>query len=375
MSPPEAAGPPRVESPGIVTKAAVLYGPGDLRVEERTVRPPGPGEALVRVAVCGVCGSDATEYSRGPVLTVPPVTLGHEFAGTVEAVGDDVGLAVGATVVCGAGISCGRCKPCRAGRTNLCRVYRTAGLQVDGGLAGYATVPASTLIDVADLDDPRVAALPADTLGLAQPMAIAVHAVARSGLGPGQDAVIVGIGGIGAFIVHAAAATGARVLAVDRSPERLDLARSLGADAVLEAGGRGIREELDALGWEADVLFEVSGSAGGLAAVLDAADPGATIVPVGIQRGDVGVPLGAWTLREYTIVGTVAHAIADDLPRAVRLLAARRDWSDIAGEVLPLSDVADGALQPILDGASRQVKTLIDPWADAPRRAVHALIS
>ena len=343
------------------TKAAVLYGPGDLRVQSRPVRPPGPGEALVRVAVCGVCGSDATEYSRGPVLTVLPVTLGHEFAGRVEAVGEGVDLAVGATVVCGAGISCGQCKPCRAGRTNLCRAYRTAGLQIDGGLAGYATVPASTLLDVADLADPAAAALATDTLGLAQPMAIAVHAVSRSGLREGQDAVIVGIGGIGAFIVHAAAATGARVLAVDRSAARLDLARSLGATAVLEAGGATVREELARLGWQADVLFEVSGSAAGLDAVLDAAEPGATIVPVGIQRGDVAVPLGAWTLREYTIIGTVAHALAQDLPRAVELLASREDWSDIASEILPLSDVASGALEPMLQGAARQVKTLIDP--------------
>jgi (R,R)-butanediol dehydrogenase / meso-butanediol dehydrogenase / diacetyl reductase len=352
------------------TIAAVLYGPGDLRVEERTVRSPGPGEALVRVAVCGVCGSDATEYARGPVLTVLPVTLGHEFAGTVEAVGADVDLAIGANVVCGAGISCGRCKPCLSGRTNLCRSYRTAGLQVDGGLAGYVTVPAATLIDVGELDGIAADRLSSDTLGLAQPLSLAVHAVARSGLRAGQDAVVVGIGGIGAFIVHAAAATGARVLAVDRSADRLDLARALGATEVLDTGVS-IRDGLDQLGWEADVLFEVSGSTAGWEQVLAAADPGATIVPVGIQRGDVPVPLGSWTLREYTIVGTVAHALAADMPRAVGLLAARADWSDIAADVLPLSEVVEGGLQPILDGASRQVKTLIDPWITEPRRAAH----
>lgn len=348
------------------TRAAVLHGPGDLRVEERALPELGPGDVLVRVAVCGVCGSDATEFSRGPVLTVLPVTLGHEFAGTVEAVGDAVDLPVGATVVCGAGISCGTCKHCRGGRTNLCRSYRTAGLQVDGGLAGHVVVPAAILLDVSD------SGLPLDTLGLAQPMAIAVHAVARSGLRRGQDAVIVGIGGIGAFLVHAAVATGARILAVDRSAERLALASALGAADTLSAGSTTIAERLAELGWEADVLFEVSGSAGGLADVLDAARPGATIVPVGIQRGDVPVPLGSWTLREYTIIGTVAHAIGADLPRAVELLAARADWSDIASEVLPLSGVADDALAPMIEGGSRQVKTLIDPWASAPRRAVHA---
>src|SRR5690606_34503280 len=132
---------------------------------------------LIRVEACGVCGSDATEYTRGPVLTVMPVTLGHEFAGTVEALGDGVtNIAVGARVVSDAGVSCGHCKPCTEGRTNLCRNYSTLGLQHDGGLAGYVVSPADILLDVSD------SPLTMDTLGLAQPMSIAVHAVRRSGL-------------------------------------------------------------------------------------------------------------------------------------------------------------------------------------------------
>lgn len=347
-------------------RAAVLHSPGDLRVEEREVIAPGPGEVLVRVGVCGVCGSDATEYDRGPVLTVLPVTLGHEFAGVVEDVGDGVDLPLGATVVCGAGISCGRCRPCRDGRTNLCREYRTTGLQVDGGLAGFVTVPASILLDVSETG------LPIDTLGLTQPMAIAVHAVRRSGLRAGQDAVIVGIGGIGAFITVAAAATGARVLVVDLNADRLALALELGASETLRAGEKALAERLDELRMDPEVFFEVSGSAPGLGSVLAAARPGATIVPVGIQKGDVPVPLGSWTLREYTIVGTLAHVFADDVPEAVRLLGTRTDWSDIAHEVLPLDLVVDRGLRPLLDGSASQIKALIDPWIDKPRSAEHS---
>ncbi|MGE3192827.1 MAG: zinc-binding dehydrogenase [Microbacteriaceae bacterium] len=347
-------------------RAGVLHAPGDLRVEQRDVPVPGPGEALVRVAVCGVCGSDATEYSSGPVLTVMPVTLGHEFAGIVESVGEGVTeVAAGATVVCGAGISCGECKPCREGRTNLCRKYRTAGLQVDGGLAGYVVVPAATLIDVSD------SGLALDTLGLAQPMSIAVHAVRRSGLRSGQEAVIVGVGGIGAFITVAAAATGARVLVVDLNQDRLELARALGASETLLATEQPLPDRLAELGMDPDVFFEVSGSAPGLASVLSAAQPGATIVPLGIQKGDVPVALGQWTLREYTIIGSVAHVLATDMPEAVRLLGTRPDWSDLAHEVLPLDQVVDGALVPLSTGKPGQIKTLIDPWIDAPRPAVH----
>jgi len=346
-------------------RAAVLHAAGDLRVEDREVPSPGPGEVLVRVAVCGVCGTDATEYDRGPVLTVPPVTLGHEFAGIVEAVGDGVeGLAPGAVVASGAGVSCGACKRCLQGRTNLCREYRTLGLQIDGGLAGYVVAPASILFDVSGTG------LSLDTLGLVQPMSIAVHVVARSGLRAGQDTVVVGVGGIGSFITFAAAAKGARVVAVDRSPERLELARALGAQEVLLAD-EPLREGLERLGVEPDVLFEVSGSPAGLDAVMDAAVPGSVIVPVGVQKTERQALLGSWTLRELAVVGSVAHVFATDVPEAVRLLGTRPDWSDLASVVLPLDGLVDDALAPLLRGGARQIKTLIDPWIAAPRPAVH----
>lgn len=348
-----------------MTRGAVLHGPGDLRIEERELREPGRGEVRVRVAVCGVCGSDAAEYDHGPVLTDLPVVLGHEFAGTVDAVGEEVALPLGATVVSGAGISCGECKMCRAGRTNLCRRYRTAGLNIDGGLAGYTIVPESVLLDVSD------SGLPLDTLGLAQPMSIAVHSVRRSGLAAGGDAVIVGVGGIGTFLTVAAVATGARVLVVDLDPERLALAERLGAHHVLRAGDADLGAHLEELGMDPDVFFEVSGSRPGLNSVLGAARPGVTIVPVGIQQGLVEVPLAQWTVREYTIVGTNAHVFATDLPEAVRLLGTRPDWSDIAPRVLPLDEVVDEGLLPLTQGRATRIKTLIDPWADAARDADH----
>ncbi|MFH8249410.1 zinc-binding dehydrogenase [Microbacterium sp. B2969] len=346
-------------------RAAVLHALGDLRIEERPIPVPGPGEALVRVTVCGVCGTDAVEYDRG-LLSTPPVVLGHEFAGVVERLGDGVTEPpVGAVVVCGAGISCGTCRQCLRGRTNLCRTYRTAGLQVDGGLAGYVAVPAATLLDVTD------SGLTADTLALAQPMSIAVHVVRRSGLRAGDEAVIVGVGGIGSFIVLAAAATGARVTVVARDAHRLALAERLGAADGILAGRMPLADELRERGVEADVLFEVSASPEALAEVLAAAPRGAVIVPVGVQKEPTVVTLRDWTLREYSVVGSVAHVLADDLPEAVRLLGTRPDWSDVASEVLPLDLLLERGLRPLLDGGATQIKTLVDPWIVEPRPAVH----
>lgn len=348
------------------TVAAVLHEPGDLRIETIEVSEPGPGEVRIRVSVCGVCGSDATEYGRSLVLAEPPVALGHEFAGTIDAIGDGVeGLEVGATVVCGAGIACGECRPCRRGRTNLCRSYKTIGFAFDGGLAGYVISPANIVLDVSD------SGLTMDTLGLAQPMAIAVHAVRRSGLAAGDDAVIIGVGGIGAFITVAAVATGARVLVVDLNPERLELAKALGATDVLVAGTQTLSDKLAEIGFDADVFFEVSGSRPGLQSVLEAAPRGSTIVPVGIQRGEPELPLGHWTLNEMKVVGTVAHVFREDFPEAVRLLATRPDWTDIAPTAFPLDRVVPDTLQPLLDGSAQQIKALIDPWITEPRAAIH----
>ena len=345
---------------------AIFHGPGDIRIGTRALPEPGPGQVLVRVAVCGVCGSDATEYARGPVLSRPPVVLGHEFAGIVERLGAGVeGLAVGAAVVCGAGIACGECRMCRRGRTNLCATYETLGLHHDGGLAGYALAPAATLLDATP------SGLSLDTLGLAQPMAVAVHTVRRSGLDADSDAVVVGVGGIGTFITFAAAATGARVLVVDRDPARLELARRLGASEALLAGDGALADRLVQSGMSPDVLFEVSGSAAGLTSLLEAARPGSVLVPVGIQKEPVALDLAAFTLRELTLVGTVAHVLATDLVEAVRLLGARPDWTDVADTVIPLGSVVGDGLDPLISGGTRQVKTLIDPWASAPRPARH----
>lgn len=354
-------------------KAAVYRGMRDVQVQEWPMPVPGAGEVLIRIAAAGICGSDAAEFSLGPQLVtqgadghVDPVILGHEFAGTIESVGEGVtGFAVGTRVVCGAGISCGECPMCLRGRTNLCRTYHTVGLHKNGGLAGFVAVPASIVYDA------TASGLPLDTLALAQPMAIAVHAVRRSGLAAGQDAVIVGVGGIGAFLTYAAVATGARVLVVDLDPARLELATTLGAFATLQAGEGTIADRLAELGMDAEVFFEVSGSAPGLESVLAAARPGAVIVPVGIQKRPPSEPLGGWTLREYTIVGTVALVFATDLPEAVRLLGLRPDWTDFTREVIPLEDLVVDGLEPLVAGHSRQIKTLIDPWIDAPRRPVH----
>src|SRR5689334_13645662 len=207
-------------------KAAVFHGPRDVRIENvADPGPPRPGDVMLEVVRAAICGTDAAEWDHGPVLCRPGVTLGHEFVGRVVAVGDAVeSLRPGDRVVSGAGISCGHCRWCLLGRTNLCAEYRTLGLQVDGGLAEFVTSPASICRLVPDACDDDAAAM-------TQPLAVALHALSRVAVGEGDEVAVIGAGGIGAFIVAGAArrAAGGRVVAIDIDDERLSTARALGA--------------------------------------------------------------------------------------------------------------------------------------------------
>ncbi len=360
-----------------VMRAAVYYAAGDIRIESKPRPVPEGNDVLVRVGIAGICGSDAHEFVDGPHLiptrqdgSAEPTIIGHEFVGTVVATGPLVQrLSIGAVVVSGSGISCGRCRNCLKGRTNLCSTYHTLGLQRDGGLAQFVSAPESVLFDASD------SPLRSEALAMTQPMAIAVHALRRSGLSEGDDAVIVGIGGIGAFLCFAAAQLGARVLALDVSPERLSLATRLGATWARSVEADAIASVVMTGDIRPDVVFEVSGSAAGWDTAATLSSPGTVLVPVGIQKGPLPIDLGALSLREVSVVGTLAHVFASDIPEAVALLARRDSWTDIASEVMPLDALVDEGLQPLASGKANQIKMLIDPWSKQRRAADYSLAS
>jgi (R,R)-butanediol dehydrogenase/meso-butanediol dehydrogenase/diacetyl reductase len=346
-----------------------------LRIEDVPTPRPGPGELLVRVVAVGICGTDAHEFTSGPVQYpihrrnrvtghLGPMIPGHEPAGVVVEAGQGVtGFAAGDAVACGATTPCGACDRCREGRPTICRDISAVGVHRDGALAEYAVLPATTCWRLAPYGlSPEVGAL-------AQPMAIGVHAVGRGRLRLGEHAVLVGIGGIGSFACHVAAASGARVTVVDRQPGRLELARVLGAQDAVLAGddSDALLAELAELG-EADVVYELTGTAAGLATALGAVRDGGRVVQVGFQNGPRSLELFRLTLKELEIVGANSLALHPDLPAALRLLAARpQGWHDLAPELIPLADLVDGGIRPIADRTASRVKTLIDPWATSAR--------
>ncbi|HEX5586746.1 MAG TPA: alcohol dehydrogenase catalytic domain-containing protein, partial [Acidimicrobiia bacterium] len=215
-------------------KAAVYHGPRDVRIEDVPEPEPGPGDVLVEVARNGICGSDLHTYlgSGAANLHLPGIVLGHEFAGTVRAVGRDVDdLAVGAVVAVAPIEWCGECAPCREGKVNLCRrggIYGGFRLPLHGGLAPLVTVSRRAAFSVPESLDPVSAAL-------TEPVAVAVHAVRRAPRTLGATVVVLGAGPIGLAVLQAVRAAGASTTIVSEpSAARRARAASFGASLVLD---------------------------------------------------------------------------------------------------------------------------------------------
>jgi (R,R)-butanediol dehydrogenase/meso-butanediol dehydrogenase/diacetyl reductase len=273
---------------------------------------------------------------------VGPMTIGHEFTGAVAAAGDGSPLTEGTRVVAGAGRWCGRCAPCRAGRTNLCRAYYTYGLQADGGLAGYVTVPAQMCVPVPDACDDGNAVL-------AQPMAIAMHALSRGEARPGEPVVVVGAGGIGSLLIAAATARDIPVHVLDPDEQRLPVARELGAvTASPPDDGLAAARALGRDG--APLVIEASGSAGGLRTALAIAGTGGRVVMLGLPGGDVALAVRRAVIAEIDLISSSAHVCRSDLPAAVDALHRRPVAQLIVGRTVALDEIAARGLAPLAAG-------------------------
>jgi threonine dehydrogenase-like Zn-dependent dehydrogenase len=288
------------------------------------------------------------------------VTLGHEFVGRVTAAGDEVtSLRPGDRVVSGAGISCGHCRWCLLGRTNLCAEYRTLGLQVDGGLAEFVTSPASICRLVPDACDDDAAAM-------TQPLAVALHALSRVAVGEGDEVAVIGAGGIGAFIVAGAArrAAGGRVVAIDIDDERLSTARALGAMETVNPETRKLENVLleltDGIGF--DVVVEASGAPHAPAAATASVRRGGRVLLVGLHATPRELALTPMILREVDVYTTLAHVCDTDIPAALELLASSDVASITKGPTISLDALVEEGLRPLAERRASG-KILVAPAA------------
>jgi len=190
----------------------------------------------------------------------------------------------------------------------------------------------------------------------------------RGRLEAGESAVIIGAGGVGAFLTYAASRIGAETIVLDLEEDRLEVATRLGARRVIRPTSMAELHEVMVRKLIPTVIYEVTGRPDGLRLAVEIAQPGTRLVVVGIQGQPTELELGKVTLGEMELIGTNAHVFGLDFPDALSLLASRAGgWADIAPIALPLGQLVDEGLMPMVEGRSTRIKTLIDPWAEEAR--------
>jgi 2-desacetyl-2-hydroxyethyl bacteriochlorophyllide A dehydrogenase len=283
----------------------LLKAPGEL-VERQVPAPKPAGEnALVRIRRVGVCGSDFHALAgRHPAYTYPRV-LGHELAGEVVEVGNNqAGIRVGDRCAIDPYVNCGLCTPCKLGRTNCCERLSVLGIHVDGGMQALLPVRTDLLH--------KSATLSFDQLALVETLGIGAHAVVRSQLKLGEQALVIGAGPIGLSTILFAKAAGADVRVLEPNLFRRKFAERLGAQVSEADVGSGPDERL------ANVVFDATGSAGSMGSSLSCVAPAGRMVFVGLTRDPVSIDDALLHKREITIYAS--RNSCNQFPRILRMM-------------------------------------------------------
>lgn len=322
---------------------------------------PGPRDVLVRVAATGLCRSDVHAW-HGDDDNVVPYTPGHEFAGVVAAVGDDVRrVAVGDRVTAPFVAGCGACDDCAAGRAQVCRAQQQPGFTYDGSFAEFVLLTNADFNAVVLPDDVPFAA--AALLGCR--FATSYRAlVDRARVVAGETVVVLGCGGVGLSAVRIAVALGARVVAVDIAPHALELARQSGAEAVVSSGDLDEDAVVAAIraatGGGAHVAIEALGRATTLAVGIRSLVSGGRLVQIGLLAADPVVPMGEVIARELAVLGSHGMAAAD-YPRLLDLVRSGAVAPEqLVARTIRLGDVPE-ALLALAAGEAGSGVTMIAP--------------
>jgi 2-desacetyl-2-hydroxyethyl bacteriochlorophyllide A dehydrogenase len=327
-------------------RAVVIKAPHEVEVTTVDDPTPGPRDVIVDVAACGICGTDL-HILEGEFAPTLPVIPGHEFAGTVVAIGSDVReLAVGARVAVDPSLYCNECHYCRIGRNNLCERWSAIGVSVPGGAAEFAVAPVANCVQLADhirLED----------AALIEPLSCAVRGydVLRSQLG--SHVLIYGSGTMGLMMLELAKRTGAAsVDIVDINPERLVTARQLGV-----SGAATSADEFDRpRGWE--LVIDATGAAPAIQDGLSRVGPGGTFLQFGVSSYATRVEIDPYRIynKEITITGSMA--VLHSYERAADLFAIGvLDPEVFISDRLPLADYVE-ALARFKAGQGRKIQVL-----------------
>lgn len=349
-------------------RALRFHAARDLRIEELAEpSAPRPDEVVIRVATCGICGTDLHEFTSGPIVTPVephpltgaqnPQILGHEFAGDVVAVGADVTrVDVGDRVAVMPLVYCGQCAYCRRGFQHLCSTMGCVGLShAWGGMAELATVAEHQVVRLPDGVSHRQGAL-------LEPTAVAAYGVERAGVSFGDRVLVTGAGPIGALAALCARTAGASgVYVSEPNPARRARAEALGVATVLDPTSvdvpEQLRDESDGLG--VDVAIECSGHPNGFTTAVQSLRRRGTLAQTGLFVGEASLDPMLWSLNDLTIVGTWCYWVYDFDRIAAQIAAGDLPVERVVTSSVTL-DEAPEAFSRLASGTADEIKVLVD---------------
>ena len=348
-------------------RAGIVTGKERFELVDVADPSPGPGQVVVQIARCGICGSDVHAYQEG--WPYSPAVCGHEWTGTIVDLGPAVPpgsptprvIAEGLRVVGAQAPGCGTCPECRADLARFCRVaaseYSGKRAPTSGGFAPFLTLHANRLIPVPDdVTDEQAA--------LIEPASVAMHAVRRSRLAVGDVTCVVGCGPIGLMVIQAARLGGAgRVIAVEPNPARHGLARSLGADVTV-APGEELRAVVNELtdGLRADIAFDCAGIPQTLQQSVDMVRQGGSVCMVGVSGGEASIQPMRWMMKEVSVDTSILFTL-DEMAICADLIAQGRIVTDgFVADTLDL-DALPATIDDLANRRTEAIKLLVDPSA------------
>ena len=335
-------------------KAVVINTPGDLRVKEIDTPSPAPGEVLLQMLYVGFCGSDLSTYlGKNPMVNYPRIP-GHEISGVITELGEDVPDAykVGDAVTVVPYTNCGDCPSCRRGRTYACRENQTLGVQREGAMQEYITLPWQKILPAPNLNELELA--------MVEPLTVGFHAIQRGRVEESDVVMVLGCGMIGAGAIASAALRGATVIAVDIDEHKLELASALGAQHTINSLTSDLHSELEVLsgGDGPDVVVEAAGNPLTYRAAVDEVAFTGRVICIGYAGTEVSFATKLFVQKEIDIMGS-RNAAQEDFAAVISYLEQG---------TFPLDLMITRKVKPAY--AAMAVKQ----WADNPGKVMKILL-
>ena len=334
-------------------KAVRVVRPGQIEVDELPIPSPGPGEALLRVRYAGICGSDLQTFAGTQPFATYPRVPGHEFAAeVVEVNGTAPDLRQGLLVTGNPYFNCGACYSCRRGRVNCCENNQTMGVHRDGSFQEYIVMPVERVHPAAGVD-PQIAAM-------VEPFSIGYHAMTRARVREGDKVLVIGAGAIGMLTMVSAQVMGADVWIADVIPERLEVARAMGAEDAYDLRGMSIADAAAAA--TGTDVFDVVGEATGLPVsflnAIEAAAFGGVVALIGNGTREVTFNQSTIIKKELDVLGSRNSLHAFE-PLVQLLQGGAVDITPIRTSVRPFTETVE-AMQDLREHPDRNIKVLIE---------------